>query len=89
MADLNNLPERGVPGTHLSVRHSPDAVAALRASIARQNLTIDVDATTGDVVLYLSAAKTTYITFSAATGATKVVVAGVDRGPIESGMMVV
>jgi len=87
MADLNNLPERGVPGTHLSVRHSPDAVAALRASIARQNLTIDVDATTGDVVLYLSAAKTTYITFSAATGATKVVVAGVDRGSIESGLM--
>jgi len=87
MADLNNLPERGVPGTHLSVRHSPDAVAALRASIARQNLTIDVDATTGDVVLYLSAAKTTYITFSAATGATKLVVAGVDRGSIESGLM--
>ena len=87
MADLTNLPERGVPGTHLSVRHAPDAIAALRASIARQNLTIGVDAVTGDVTLYLNSAKTTYITFSTATGATQLVVLGVDRGSLEGGAL--
>jgi len=87
MADLTNLPERGVPGTHLSVRHAPDAIAALRASIARQNLTIGVDAVTGDVTLYLNSAKTTYITFVTATGATQLVVLGVDRGSLEGGAL--
>jgi len=87
MANLTNLPERGVPGTHLSVRHAPDAVAALRASIARQNLTVDVDAVTGDITLYLNALKTTYLTFVTATGATQLVVLGVDRGSLESGLM--
>ena len=85
MAVLKNL--TGKPGTHLNDRHSKAIMTALKAIVTRANAVMDVDATTGDVTLYLNSAKTTYLTFSTSGGATQLVVLGVDRGSLEAALM--